>query len=169
MTNIFSILLEKNCIKKGEFILKNGEKSKYYFDMKNLISHPSLLKTIGDLLWSKIKPDNLKNLKICGVAFGGLPVAFYISSFYNIPMIMVRKNVKNYGTKKLIEGEFSKTDNCIIIEDVVTTGNSLKEVYDILKNHINIIDIGVIIKRRKIDNMGDVKINYLLDSKDILN
>ena len=49
-------------------------------------------------------------------------------------MIMLRNTVKNYGTQKQIEGEYKEEDNCIIIEDVITTGSSVKESIDILKN-----------------------------------
>ena len=46
---------------------------------------------------------------ICGVHFGGLPIASYISTTYNKPMIFVRDSVKSYGSKKMIEGEYKKT------------------------------------------------------------
>ena len=48
-------LVSSNCIKIGKFDLKCGDTSKYYFDMKNLISYPELLKKIGDEIYEKIK------------------------------------------------------------------------------------------------------------------
>ena len=48
MDEIIDDLINANCIKEGNFKLKNGEYSKYYFDMKNLVSHPKLLSKIGD-------------------------------------------------------------------------------------------------------------------------
>ena len=47
-------LIQANCIKIGNFTLKNGSKSKYYFDMKNLISTPTLLAEIGDLIFKML-------------------------------------------------------------------------------------------------------------------
>jgi len=47
-------LIDLNCIKVGNFTLKNGEQSKYYFDMKKLISYPTILKEIGDILYKKL-------------------------------------------------------------------------------------------------------------------
>ena len=47
-------LINSNCIKIGNFQLKNGDTSKYYFDMKNIISHPELLTQIGDLIYGKL-------------------------------------------------------------------------------------------------------------------
>ena len=97
MNPIIDSLLTNNCIKEGSFKLKNGEISKYYFDMKNLVSYPSLLKQIGDEIYHKI--DKSQCDLICGVPIGGMPICSYISTTYNIPMIMVRKEIKFHTTK----------------------------------------------------------------------
>lgn len=138
-------LINSNCIKFGNFQLKNGEHSKYYFDIKNIISYPNLLKKIGDDLYKQLGEFDV----ICGIPYGALPIATYISTKYNKPMIYIRNNTKNYGTKQLIEGEYKLTERCVIIDDVVTSGNSLNEVIEILKDKINIIDIAVVINRQQ--------------------
>ena len=86
---------------------------------------------------STSKNNNI-DVRICGVPLGGLPISTYISTKYNIPMIMLRDKVKNYGTQKQIEGEYDSNDYCIIMEDVVTTGGSIKESLDILLSLIHI-------------------------------
>lgn len=139
-------LIQKGCIKYGTFKLKSNEISKYYFDMKNIISYPSLLKKIGDEIFKKI--DKHCDL-LCGVPLGGLPVCSYVSTQYDIPMIMVRDQVKEYGTNKQIEGNFSKRNNCIIIEDVITTGGSVNKIIDILKDKVNIVGVIVIMDRQE--------------------
>ena len=172
MEKIIIELREANCIKEGTFQLRNGEYSKYYFDMKNLISYPKLLSKIGDSLWNIINEDLKKknilfdNLKICGVPLGGLPISTYISTKHNIPMIMVRDKVKNYGTQKQIEGEYNNTDNCIIIEDVITTGGSVNETLEILKGKINVIGIGVILNRSNIEKIENINIYNLMNIND---
>ena len=140
-------LLKTNCIKHGKFTLKSGEISKYYFDMKGLISYPGLMKQIGDEIFKNLLDKDCDLL--CGVPMGGLPICSYISTTYNIPMIMVRDNVKNYGTNKQIEGTYNKTSKCIIIEDVITTGNSVNKVIDILKDKVDIIGVVVILDRQE--------------------
>ena len=89
-------LFECNCIKQGNFRLKSGEISKYYYDMKNLISHPLLLNTIGDEIYKRLPPFDI----ICGIPYGGLPIACYISTRYNKPMIFLRNEIKSYGTQR---------------------------------------------------------------------
>jgi uridine monophosphate synthetase len=138
-------LIKTNCIKTGKFKLKNGEYSKYYFDMKNLISYPTLLSRIGDELYKLIENCDV----ICGVPVGGIPVSSYISTRYNIPMIICRNSIKKYGTEKCIEGTYKKSDNCIIIDDVITSGSSINNVINLLDGKINIIGVIVIIDRQQ--------------------
>jgi len=175
MEEIIDNLLNSNCIKEGYFKLRNGEYSKFYFDMKNLVSHPTLLSKIGDKIYNDfiknqitISKNNNIDIRICGVPLGGLPIASYISTTYNIPMIMLRTTVKNYGTQKQIEGEYKETDNCIIIEDVITTGSSVKESIDILKNKINIIGVCCILNRSNINCVNDINLYSLINKPDII-
>ena len=86
-------LINTNCIRIGKFTLKNGETSKYYYNIKNIISNPCLLKKIGDKIYKMLNDFDI----ICGVHFGGLPIASYISTTYNKPMIFVsnRYNVEH--------------------------------------------------------------------------
>ena len=89
-------LIETKCIQTGNFQLKNGQMSKYYYNMKKLISFPDLLKKIGDQIYKELGDFDI----ICGIPYGGLPIATYISTTYNKPMIIVREDKKKYGTKE---------------------------------------------------------------------
>lgn len=131
-----NILIEKlKCIgilKYGEFTLKSGVTSNYYCDFRTLISYPNLLKSIYRLIPSSI----FENVDlVCGVFFGGMPLANLISFERNIPQIFIRDNEKTYGTKKQIEGNFVEGQTVLLIEDVITTGNSVLEKIKILENY----------------------------------
>jgi uridine monophosphate synthetase len=145
MENIIQGLIDTNCIKTGNFTLKSGEISKYYFDMKNLIANPELLKKIGDELYNLLDDFDI----ICGIPYGALPIATYISTQYNKPLIYIRDKVKQYGTQKLIEGEYKKNDRCVLIDDVITSGKSLEEEIQKLKEVVTIVDIAVILNRQQ--------------------
>lgn len=56
-----------------------------------------------------------------------MPIATVVSVDTNLPMLIRRKEPKTYGTKKLIDGEYSCGDNVIVIEDVITSGESILE------------------------------------------
>lgn len=162
MDNLIEELLKYNCIKVGNFLLKSGSSSKYYFDMKNLISYPKLLSRIGDLIYNMLNDFDV----ITGIPYGGLPIATYISTKYNKPMIILRNETKNYGTEKLIEGEYSKTDRCVIIDDVITSGGSLIKAYNSLVNHINVVDIVTIFDRQQHNN--PISFRSLLSKTDVI-
>ena len=138
-------LLAANCIKIGSWKLKNGDISKYYFDIKNIISTPNLLVKIGDELYKKLGDFDI----ICGIPYGGLPIATYISTKYNKPLIYLRDKVKDYGTGKLIEGEYKSTDRCVIIDDVVTSGGSMEEAINNLKDKVTVVQAAVVIDRQQ--------------------
>lgn len=115
-------LQKHNIIINGDFTLKSGKKSKKYVDLKKIISYPNLHLKICNQLIEKI---NLNIYLICGTPYGAVPFVSYISISEKIPMIFLRKEAKTYGTKKLIDGVFSRGQRVVLIEDVVTTGQSV--------------------------------------------
>jgi len=159
---IIKELFKTNCIKLGNFTLKSGEVSKYYYDMKNIISNPSLLKQIGDELYNLLDDFDI----ICGIPYGALPIATYISTQYNKPLIYIRDKQKEYGTQKMIEGEYKKEDRCVIIDDVITSGRSLEEEIEKLKDKVTIVDVAVIMNRQQ-NPQCSMKFKSLLYKNDI--
>ena len=143
-------LIDTDCIKKGNFTLKNGTKSNYYFDIKNIIATPSLIKKIGDGIYKQLPEFDI----ICGIPYGGLPIAIYISVTYNKPLIYIRDKQKTYGTQKLIEGKYQRTDRCIIIDDVITTGGSINKTISVLEDLVNIVDVAVVLDRRDVKSVN---------------
>jgi len=123
-------LKQLNIIKKGNFTLKSGEKSQIYADFRLLMEHPSILNQVCDKLIKLI--NNSDGVAIVGVPMGGLQFSFLISQKLNIPHMMIRSERKKYGQGNIIEGVQKKYD-VIIIEDVITTGSSVTETINKLK------------------------------------
>src|SRR5690348_14009388 len=93
-------LFEIGAIKLGSFTLKSGQTSNLYLDLRLIISYPELLRTISEWLWEKA--GGLSFDLVCGVPYTALPLATCLSTSHNIPMILRRKEAKNYGTKKMV-------------------------------------------------------------------
>lgn len=145
---LLEALINIDVIKWGEFTLRSGEVSPIYIDCRAIISYPPLLRAIANVLWNKIK--HLKPDLLCGVPYTALPIATAISLEQNLPMLMCRKEIKEYGTKKQIEGVCKPGQACLIVEDVVTTGGSVLQVAESLKKHdLQVKDIVVLVDRQQ--------------------
>ena len=134
--NELLVLLQKeNVVKKGSFTLKSGMKSNYYVDFRPLISKPELFYLICRHL-SKLLP-NKQDIPyfICGLPYAGIPYCSVISTTKMIPMIMLRKEMKSHGTKKMIEGDIKLGDEIVLIDDILTTGTSIIQSLGYLKDY----------------------------------
>lgn len=135
-------------IQFGEFQLKSGEKAPIYIDVRMIISHPCLLREIAKWMWEQVASLHFEC--VCGVPYTAIPIATAISLEHNIPMVMRRKEVKSYGLKKVIEGHFAKGDNCLVVEDLVTTGTSVLETIAPLEEvGLKVTDILILIDREQ--------------------
>jgi len=144
-----------NIIQHGNFTLKSGEKSNFYIDCRKIFQYPTLMR----MICHEIDRMIIKSEWICGIPDGATPFATTVSMMRDVPLLMLRKEKKEYGMKRQIEGNYKLKDNVIVIEDVVTTGGSLNTYCEILENEgLNVLFKICIINRgnAKIDNLQSV-------------
>ncbi|HET9913096.1 MAG TPA: orotate phosphoribosyltransferase [Anaerolineales bacterium] len=131
-------LLEAGCIKFGNFTLKSGLQSPLYIDLRQIITYPKLLEEVGQAYLPILK--NLQFSRIAGLPYAAIPIATAISLAGNYPMIYPRKEVKTYGTKAEIEGQYNAGETVVVIDDLATTGGSKFEAIEKLTG------VGLIVK-----------------------
>ena len=145
---LIDLLKENGVFLEGDFTLSSGKKSNYYINMKKAITEPESLSTISKLITQKIDLDDID--KVAGPALGAVPIATAVSLESKLPLLMIRKEKKGYGTSKLIEGELNEGDNVIVVEDVSTTGGSLlKAIRAINDNGGNVKRAFVVVDREE--------------------
>jgi uridine monophosphate synthetase len=139
-------LLETGCIKFGEFTLKSGLISPIYIDLRRIISDPNLLQQIGAAYLPLL--ENLEFDRIAGLPYAAIPISTAISLAGNYPMIYPRKEVKEYGTKAQIEGDYHPGETIAVIDDLATTGGSKFEAIEKLTGAGLIVkDVVVLVDR----------------------
>jgi len=140
-------LLDAGCVKFGEFTLKSGLKSPIYIDLRQIITYPKLLEQIGAAYLPILQ--KLEFQRIAGLPYAAIPIATAISLQGNYPMIYPRKEVKDYGTKAKIEGEYHAGETVVVIDDLATTGGSKFEAIEKLTAAGMVVkDIVVLIDRQ---------------------
>ena len=128
LKQLHALLLERS-VKRGDFVLASGKRSSYYVDARltTMSGRGQLL--IGRLGLAALDDAGWKADAVGGLTLGADPIAYAIAheaaaNDRKLEAFTVRKEVKEHGTGKLIEGAFAAGMSVVIVEDVITTGES---------------------------------------------
>ena len=147
----FAIFLYKNnIIRFGDFTLASGKNSSYYVDLRLIPSYPhqfrKMIKNLQNLIVEKTGLDDFECL--ASVPTGGLVVTSALAIEIVKPLIYVRSKPKEHGTAKSIEGKISAGMKMVMVDDVMTTGTSVLNGINQLKEAgLLVSDLYVIINR----------------------
>lgn len=142
MKKLFKKLFEIGAVKFGWFKYKVGE-GPIYIDLRDIISYPGILKAIALLMNEKSMKINFN--KLLGIAYAGIPLVTAMNQMSDVPASYIRKEKKEHGTKKLIEGMLNLEDRVLIVDDVITTGESKIEAVKKIREEVGCKIAGVLV------------------------
>lgn len=151
MTPLETLLLkihDVGAVKFGQYKLKTGLLSPIYIDIRSIVSFPTILNLLCDLMWEKISTHSTDLLEttdfLAGVPYTALPLASVLAVTHDLPMLIVRKERKAYGTGREVEGVYRTGQSVLVIEDVVTSGASILETRERIQNEGLVVKTAIV-------------------------
>ncbi|MBK9055404.1 MAG: orotate phosphoribosyltransferase [Chloroflexi bacterium] len=146
--SLAEILFDTGAVRLGQFTLHSGRVSPIYLDLRVLVSYPQALKEVAAAYATPLA--SLQYDRLAAVPYAGLPIGVAISLLINQPLIYPRKEMKSYGTGKGIEGVWQAGQTAVMIEDLVTSGDSVIQGIGILRQAgLTITEAVVLIDREQ--------------------
>jgi orotate phosphoribosyltransferase len=130
-TSLILDLHELGAVQFGQFTLKSGEISPIYLDLRLLVSRPRTLQRVAYALQGLA--STLKFDRLAGIPLAGMPIGVALSVVMDCPMLYPRMQTKQHGTGRQIEGEFASGETVLMIDDVISRGDSKLEAINILE------------------------------------
>jgi orotate phosphoribosyltransferase len=151
MKQVGILLIKNNAIKFGDYILSSGKRSPYYIDLRQTISSPITMDWIGNsltrIILNEIGKDKID--RILGVPTAGVPFATVVSQKLSLPLIYYRQARKEHGVRKKIEGILERNDRVLVVDDLITTGESVIEAAEVVRDQGGVVNELVVLLDRE--------------------
>jgi orotate phosphoribosyltransferase len=128
-------LLLQRSVRTGDFVLASGQRSSLYVDCRPSTLSAEGMVLIGRTGWQAIRAAGWQPTAVGGLTMGADPVAYAIAAASfgtELPLdaFSVRKEAKDHGTGRAIEGNFTAGSRVVVVEDVITSGGSALRAID---------------------------------------
>jgi orotate phosphoribosyltransferase len=164
LLEICQILKKTNAIEFGAFKLPSGKITPYYIDLRVISSFPDAFAKISEIIVEFIKNEiGLENFdRIAGIPTAGLPLSAVVAYNLKKPFLYVRQKRKLRGRERRVEGVLMPGNKVLLVDDLVTTGLSLKKSALAVRAEGGIVsDAFVLLDREEggKDKLADINVN----------
>ena len=118
---------------EGDFVLRSGRRSRYYLDKYRFETRPELLEALGAKLAGAVAEAEPEATRLAGPELGAVTLLAAASLHSRLPFVIVRKQPKDYGTAKRLEGEFEPGERVCLVEDIVTSGGAAVQTVEAVR------------------------------------
>ena len=148
---VANILFKIDTIEFGVFKLPSGKASPYYIDLRVIPSFPDAFREICDFYAEYITNHiGAKNFdRMAGVPLNGIIFASQVAYNFKKPFLYVRKGVRLHGRERRVEGLLSSGDKVLLIDDLVTTGLTLKKAAEAVRAEGGVVTDAVVFLDRE--------------------
>lgn len=160
ISDLIQDLKDTGALQFGKFTLTSGKESDYYIDIKKAITETKVLVRISERIASFAVGID----RIAGVELGAVPLVVAVAMKVDKPFIIVRKQKKEHGTSRAFEGGLAKDDKVLFVEDVTTTGGSLKRAIVALRAEGAQVEKAVVVVDREEggqDSLGEIGVELI--------
>jgi len=138
---------------EGDFVLRSGRRSRYYLDKYLFETDPRVLRGIVGEMAMMIRNELALGAvydRLAAPELGGIVLGAGLSLELGLPLLLVRKATKEYGTQKRIEGRFSPGERVALVEDIVTSGGAAIEAAEVLRGQgLVVTDLFCVVDREE--------------------
>lgn len=149
--SLIASLHDIGCVKFGQFKLKSGLMSPIYIDLRLLVSHPTVLRSVAQAMAALLAERPAITFdRLAAIPYAGLPIGVAVALETGRPLIYPRKEAKEYGTAKLIEGEYAAGETALLVDDLITRGTAkIESLTPLLDAGLKVNDVLVLIDREQ--------------------
>jgi len=171
-----NILFKIDALKFGVFKLTSGKASPYYIDLRVIPSFPDAFREIcesyGQYISSEIGVKSFN--RIAAIPMAGIPFASQIAYNLKKPFLYVRKGIRLHGRERRVEGILSSGDKVLLIDDLLTTGLTLKKAAGAVRAEGGVVTEAVVFLDREEGGLqlleqNGIKLHALLKMSEVAN
>ena len=172
-TELCRVLHKIGALKFGVFKLTSGRTSPYYIDLRIVPSFPDAFQRVCNVYVDLIKKELGKEGfdRIAGIPTAGIPFASLIAYQLGKPFLYIRQHVRLHGRERRIEGVIMPGDRVLLVDDLITTGRSLRKAAKAIRAEGGIVNHALVLLDREEGGKqrlaeDNISLHYLLTARE---